>query len=390
MVAHSRYGFSSSDRWMKCPASIRMSAGLPNPSNDAAALGTAVHSVGELCIAMGINPKDCIGLTFNGIVIDDRASDGALLYKNVANNITLQTGVKPLLEQRVTMSSLGRTDVFGTSDLVFLVLHQRKLIIGDYKNGYGYVDVNDNSQLAGYGVATLDTFNFWDLVDTVECVIVQPNYDHVEGPVRTVSYTIAEMRQWQQRYAEAVRRADDPNEKPVAGEHCHYCLAQANCRARMEYTLKSAYTDVPLYEISIGELEQIYEESASVKRFLDAVGERILREARDGKKFVNYKLVETYDRASVDDEPGLIAEAKKHGVDPLKLYLNPRLKGKTEAKKLLPLAVVNKFYKAPPPTTTVVHITNNRPEVRVGKADGVFTPIEQPRPSVDGVFGSLV
>lgn len=396
MAAHSKYSFSSSDRWMAypgkngCPASIRMSKGYPNITNDAAELGTAVHSLGEFAIALGLNPKECVGLKFNGIQVNDKMAEDASLYRNFSDNLTLQTGVKPLIEQRVVMSSLGRTDVFGTSDLTHIALPMRKVFTSDYKNGRGLVEVHDNSQLAGYSVATLDTFNLWDKVDEVTNTIIQPNYDHIEGPIRSVTYTIPELREWQQRYAIAVRRADDPNEKPVAGEHCHYCHAQANCRARAEYAMKTAYTDTPLYQLSLGELELIYSERQSVKKWLESVEERMLKEARNGAEFKAFKLVESYSRASVDDTEGLIKEAVRLGVDPLKLYLDPRLKGKTEAAKLLPANVVKQFYKVAPPTTTIVEMTNNRPAARIGNAVGVFAPINEVRPSAEGVFGAVV
>lgn len=390
MATHSKYGFSSSDRWMKCPATIRMSAGLPNPTNEPAELGTAVHGLGEFSIALGVNPKRCIGTKFNGILVTEKMAEDASVYRNFSDNLTLTTGVKPLLEQRVTMSSLGRTDVFGTSDLTHIALGMRKVFTSDYKNGRGLVEVHDNSQLAGYSVATLDTFNLWDKVDEVTNTIIQPNYDHIDGPIRSVTYTIPELREWQQRYAIAVRRADDPNEKPVAGEHCHYCLAQANCRARAEYTMKTAYTDVPLYQLSLGELEMIYSERQSVRKWLEAVEERMLKEGRNGAEFKAFKLVESFSRATVDNPEGLIKEAVKHGVDPLKLYLDPRLKGKTEAAKLLPANVVKQYYKVSPPTTTIVEMSNNRPAVRIGNAVGIFSTIQEPRPSAEGIFGAIV
>jgi hypothetical protein len=390
MAAHSVYSFSASDRWMKCPAAIRMSAGYPNTTNDAAELGTAVHMLGEFCIKIGCSPKHCIGMKFNGIVVTEKMAEDASLYRNFSDNLTLQTGVKPLIEQRVVMSSLGRTDVYGTSDLTHIALSMRKVFTSDYKNGYGLVDVNDNSQLAGYSVATLDTFDLWDKVDEVVNTIIQPNYHHIDGPIRSVVYTIPELRQWQQRYAIAVKRAEDPNEKPVAGEHCHYCPAQANCRARLEYALNIAYTDVPLNEVSVGELERLYSEVGSVETWLKAIKGRMLTEARNGVNFKAFKLVESYSRANVDDVAGLVKEAAAAGVDVTRLYHDPKVKGKTECKKFLPANLIDKYFKVPPKSTTVVDMTDNRPAVRVGKAEGIFAPIDEPRPSAEGIFGAIV
>lgn len=392
MTVHSVYSFSSSHRWIACPASIRMSKGIPNTTNDAAERGTAEHLLGEFCISIGVAPADCLGLTFNNIIVDRDMVEGATLYKNVVESLSLRYGAKPLLEQRVVMSSLGRLDVYGTSDCTHIATEQRILHTTDYKGGRGVVHVDDNSQTVGYSIATLDTFGLWDKVDKVVNTIVQPHYDHIQGPVRHVEYTIEQLKQWQLVFAGAVSKADDPTTKPVAGEHCHYCPRSANCRARMEYTLKYAYTDCPVDSISIGELETIYQESRSVKRFLEDVEKRVLDEARNGASFKNFKLVESYSRAICHDEKGLLEIAKQAGVDPVKLFLDPRLVGKTKAAELLPKDIVNRFYRVPPVSSTVVPLTDKRPAMRVGKAIGIFQPLNQQedRPTAENVFTPII
>lgn len=387
-MAHSTYGFSKSYMFMSCPASLRMSKGYHNATNPQAELGTAVHELGEFCIALGIQPSSCIGLTFNDFVTDQQMVDGATLYKNVVDDLSIRYGVAPLLEERVVMSSLGRTDVYGTSDVTHIALNHRALHTSDYKNGYGCVEVEDNSQTAGYSVATLDTFDLWDKVDTVYNTIIQPNYGHIQGPVRTVEYSIADMVEWREKYRVAVLRADDPNEKPVAGEWCHYCPAQANCRARMEYTLDKAYTDTPIENISVTELEVIYRETGSIKKFLDMVAGRMLEEGRNGVDFKDFKLVKSYPRAVCEDEKGLLKIAGELGVAD-KLYLNPKLVGKTKAMAVLPKQIVNQFYRVPPASSTLVKNSDNRPALRVGKANGIFAPINEPRPDATGVFGKV-
>lgn len=366
-----------------------MSKGYPNVSNGAADLGTAVHEVGEFCIALGIDTKECIGLKFNNITVDNKMAEDAALYKNVVKDFSLRYGVAPLLEQRVTLDVPGRSDVYGTSDVTHIALNQRILHTSDYKNGYGLVEVEDNSQTAGYSVATLDTFKLWDKVDSVANTIIQPNYDHVNGPVRTVVYTMDEMREWKAKFQRSVMLADDPNQKPNAGEWCHYCPAQANCRARMEYVLSKAYTDTPFRNISLGELELLYREKGSVLKFMEKVEERMLDEARKGAIFQDFKLVKSYSRASCDNVDGLLQEAKNRGVDPMKLFLDPRLVGKTKAAELLPKTIVEQFYRTPPPSTALVPMSNNRPAICVGKATGIFSPIKPLQPSASGIFGKI-
>lgn len=373
-----------------CPASIRMSAGYPNKSNPAAELGTAAHALGETCIALGVIPHDMIGLTVENHEVTEKMADDVSLYVNVINDLSGRYGVKPLLEQRVVMSSLGRTDVYGTSDCIFIVPGQRLCHVIDYKNGYGLVEADDNSQGLGYATATLDTYDLWDKVDTITVTIVQPNGGHISGPVRNATYTVAEVAQWREKYRRSVTLAEDPGQKPRAGEWCHWCPAQANCRARMEQALKIAYTDVPLAEISLGELEVIYKEIGSAKKFLDMVADRMLDEARNGHNMTDYKLVKSYPRAKVEDKAGFIAAAKACGVNETDLYNNPLLIGKTKAKKLLPKQIVDKYYLTPPPSTTLVEMNDNRPAVRVSdnSAKGVFSNRAEPAKSAVGVFSN--
>jgi hypothetical protein len=389
-MSHSIYSFSSSHRWIEgaCPASVKKSRGYPNISNPAAELGTAVHALGEFCIRLGINPNDCIDLTFENHKVNHKMADDASMYFNVINDLSLRYGVKPILEGKVAITSVAGGKVYGTSDCNFIVLPQRIVHIIDYKNGYMPVEIVGHSQTSGYGVATLDTYDLWDKVDTVVNTVIQPNGNHIEGPVRTTIQTIGQMREWRDKFGRSVELAES-NTKPVAGEHCTYCPAQANCRARMEYTLQSAYINCAPEDLSLGEVEAIYREIGSVKVFHAKIEARMLEEARKGEIFKDYKLVKSYPRAKCENVEGLLAEAKIRGIDPLKFYLDPNLIGITRAKKLLPEDIVKQFYKSPPPGTALVGMKHSQPAIRVGKATG-FTPIGRiDTPSLAGVFTKI-
>jgi hypothetical protein len=71
MGAHATRSASGNKRWMNCPGSIRLSAGRPNESSEAARLGTAAHGLGEYCLNHRIQPLDMIG----GVVYLDEHED---------------------------------------------------------------------------------------------------------------------------------------------------------------------------------------------------------------------------------------------------------------------------------------------------------------------------
>lgn len=371
--AHSKFSFSGSHRWIEdaCPASVRMSQGYPEQSNPSAERGTAAHGLGEFVLRLGFDIRQMLGMEFNNIAVDYKMIDDVFVYTSYVNQMTAKYGTKPLLEQRVVMSSLGRDDVYGTLDLGFIVLRDRTLEIGDYKNGYATVEVLNNSQEIGYSIATMDTFDLWDKIDTVKNTIVQPNGNHIDGPVRSATYPISVMYDWQAKYKRSVALAEDKSQKPKAGEHCYYCPAQANCRARIEWVLDHAYVTVPFDELSIPELELIYREIGSTKVFLEKVEERVFNLAMRGRRFDGYKVVQSYGRAECKDESALVDEAVALGKTHDQLY-NTKLKSKTDLKRVLPHNVVNKHFISPEPGKKLVPMHDNSPAIRIQPATEAF------------------
>ena len=366
MSEHSIFSFSGSHVWMEgyCPASIRKSKGYPDLTNPAAEKGTSAHELGEFVTAIGCNIRDCLGMTFNNIDVNHKMIDDVSIYTSYLADKSIQNNVKPLLEQRVTMTSMGRNDVFGTSDANFLAIEHGTLEIVDYKNGYGVVEADNNPQTAGYGVATLDTFDLWDKVHIVITTIVQPNGNHRDGPIRKAIYNINQMREWQDKYRRSIALAEDKTQKPNAGEWCHYCKAQANCRARIEYIMEVAYTNVPFDELSIGELEIIYRNISGIKVFLEKVQNRVLGLAMNGRKFEDYKVVASYGKTTCKDEKALVEYAFSEGHESNDLY-NIKLKSKTDLKRILPLKVINEYFVSPEPGKKLVPMHDNSPALRI-------------------------
>ena len=60
---HAILGASSSHRWLACPGSIRLSAGMPNTGSVYAEEGTAAHELAEKCLNLGHDAADHLGET---------------------------------------------------------------------------------------------------------------------------------------------------------------------------------------------------------------------------------------------------------------------------------------------------------------------------------------
>lgn len=390
-MLHSVYSFSSASRWFEdaCPGSIRATRGISSGTNPAAELGTAAHELGEYCIRYGVQPKDCIGMQFGTytndelpIVVDEAMCEAVELYVGYANDLAIRTGVKPDLEKRVVMSSLGRTDVYGTSDFTLFDAVNRTLYISDYKHGYGIVDVPNNKQLIGYAIATLDTLGVWQQVDNVVTTIIQPRKQHIDGCIRSHTYTTTELVNWQSRFANSIRLAEDPTTPLKAGDHCLWCV-KARCRARFNYVLDVAYPDAPDDELTATEVGVIYNQLGLLRKFADRIeDEQLVITKQTGQVPEGYKPVKAIKWAKVEDEQGLVNAVIAEGIDPDVLY-DKKLKGKTKVKKVIPAKIANKYFIVPPAGTTLAKLTDNRPAIRVGSAEGVFTPMQ---PTTNGVF----
>ncbi|CAL9970539.1 exonuclease [Vibrio phage D63] len=376
MTQHSVYSFSGAHRWFEeaCSASIRLTRGIPNTTNPAAELGTAAHELGEFCIKWGSHPKDCIGMTFNDHIVDEQMTDAVELYTGYANDLSIRTGCKPDLEKRVVMTSLGRTDVYGTSDFTLADYANRTLYVSDYKHGFGLVDVVNNKQLIAYAIATLDTLDQWAMFDKVVTTIIQPRRQHADGCIRSATYTTQELVNWQQRYARSIQLAEDPNTPAKAGAHCQYC-PKVRCRTRFEYVLNLVAPDAPDDELTDKEVGIIYANREVITAFMTKIeGLQLQTTRKTGYVPEGYKPVKAIQRAKVEDEKGLLKAVEAENIDTRVLY-EDKLKSKTALKKVLPAKILNKYFIVPPSSVSIAKMNDNRPAVNVGKASGVFTPV---------------
>lgn len=360
-----------------CPASIRMSKRYPSSTSAAAEQGTAAHEMREFCLKLGVQPQSCLGMFFNGYEVDQEMVDGVSIDVNYVRRLEIEYGVKPLLEKRVAMSSLGRNDVYGTGDTLFISRKKRIAHVIDFKYGRGVVEIDNNSQCQGYGVSTLDTFDLWNEVDEVHTTIVQPRYQHSHGPIRTQVYTIDEMDQIADKFYRSVLLADDPTTKPNAGKWCKWCPARGNCRARMMRTLETAYRGQPIEEISTEELEILLGDIPSVNSQLDELKAEAVRRARGGQRYQDWKLVESRPRATCTNEKQLIVDASKEGIKIERLY-DKKLKSRSSAQKVLPPKLVEKYYVSPPASDTLVPMSDKRVAKVVGHVSkGTFGKVSK-------------
>jgi hypothetical protein len=220
-TAHAPLSPSSATRWTNCPGSYAAEQAFPaGAPGFAAEQGTAVHALFAQCLATGAPPDR---LTSDPVILSPLVEALALTRRIIA-------GRAVLLETRLSALP-GLPTVWGTCDVaVFDHLYQLAAII-DLKFG-SYAVPADSLQLAIYAV--LAGARFGVSTGGVTTWIVQPRAPHLQGPVRGVHYTRADLAAVEQHIRAAAARSAVPEAPRRPGEWCTFCRAAVSCETRQQ------------------------------------------------------------------------------------------------------------------------------------------------------------
>ena len=230
--SHAPLSPSSAFRWTACPISPRLARTLPSPpAGDAAQAGTLLHSTYErkLYGGPGLQPAEVAELERLGVrqtlavsVLDAGIeATQALLKQHNIRHIALETRVDP-------GAAIGRSDFWGTADLLGANEEEKTLVVLDFKTGRHPVAVQDNLQLLSYALGALDTITFEPL--RIVLAIVQPV---AFGAVaQTQSITLDVLDRFSEWIGERAFATDDPTAQPQpSAEACRFCPARSICPA---------------------------------------------------------------------------------------------------------------------------------------------------------------
>lgn len=233
-AAHARLGPSGAHRWLRCPASIPLSEKLPPRSGGAAAAaGTVMHAVFErrlldkhdfTCEEIDLLAQfDVVEWRARMIVNQAEVAARCVLKENNLTEFLVETRVDP-------GAVIGRTDFWGTADLIAADKSTSTLLVGDLKTGRGRVEVEFNDQLLAYAVGAEVLLDFTPR--RVLLAIFQPPVYGTRAAVwETTTETLSEFS----RYAgERARITDSKLVVPTpSDEACQWCPARAVCPAHI-------------------------------------------------------------------------------------------------------------------------------------------------------------
>jgi hypothetical protein len=214
---------SAAARWSVCPVSSTVAQLYPNDESEASTKGDYAHDQLETAILFGI---------MEPVTEDEDLNENlAVVMEWIAQQrASYGPDCKVYAEE---VYDIPETGEFGTADVTFVspeVLH-----IADYKNGYVVVDVHGNEQMLTYLLGAIARHG---PRRRMYISVLQPNASHIDGPIRTVEVTQADIEAWRAKIAWSIANPD----VAVAGKHCKksYCPHRGNCAAFLAYAQTEA------------------------------------------------------------------------------------------------------------------------------------------------------
>lgn len=284
MSEHARLAPSAASRWMSCPGSITLSEKAlelvgPQPQNDAAALGTALHEVAELCLLDGEqNFEDHVGKVYNGVRILADHEHRVQPYIDYCRELDGDHYV----ETRAKINE----HCWGTAD--HSACQPGRLVVTDLKTGTGVkVFARYNPQLMLYALGSYLEYNPIYEFETFTIVVSQPALDHHDE----FEFNLEDMEEFIIKVADATAAVfdDDPALNPSESA-CRWCPARPICPALEELTRVEALSDFKA--MTAAEIGEALERIPMLKAWIAAIQDFAKELMLEGVEVPGKKVVE--------------------------------------------------------------------------------------------------
>lgn len=382
---HSKYSPSGAGRWVNCPASINFVKSLkkvPSGPNVYAEEGTAAHDLAEFCLEENISPAQCVGKTFNRHIVNDEMARHVEKYTSyIQGAVTWDSTL--WVENRLSLEPI-HNEMFGKADAI--IVSEDALEIVDLKYGKGViVEVENNLQLSLYAIGALfhlanHGHKYKDDFE-VKLTIAQPRAQHPQGPIRSTTLTVAQLRDIKSKVKTALtvsQRSDAPF--GPSPNTCRWCEGAPACKALANYNLQQAkieFADLvdspltfkqkltPTNALTNEELAQILKHSKAIEQWLKAAVERATMLLRAEEDVPGYKLVYGRSNRAWLHESEVYSRLEEYGTDLERLY-EKKFLSPTKAEKELTDAeweLVKDLVYKPSGRVTVAPESDARPAV---------------------------
>ena len=344
MTAHAILSASGSKRWLTCTPSARLEATLPEPKKGAGAFdfsqeGTMAHSLAEIKLRHHFGHIGIEEYEREYEIIKNTPYYDEDFEANVDNYVLyvrsqVGDGDTPLFEQRVDFSDWV-PDGFGTADVVILSKHSIRVI--DLKFGKGVpVSALDNTQLRLYALGAYSKFkeDFPELKE-VSYTIHQPRLDSIS----TDGTSVSKLVDWANYFVKPkAKKAWAGSGEFLPGDHCQFCRAKAQCRARSDFNnelAKLEFKDPPL--LTEEEFSQVLTQAQNLRTWVNDVEEFALTRAVEQEIVPpGYKLSTTVTHRKISDHELAAVVLKEKGMNEEVIWEPRKLKSIAALEKLGP------------------------------------------------------
>lgn len=323
MSEHSVLSASAASRWASCPISVLGTEG--SKSNEAAAEGTAMHTLAEVVLrggawpALGTKLAAVEGFEFE---LTEERLNSVRLYTDYVQSLPWMAPYS--VEGRMHYGraldtphnlTFGTADVFGfTEDAGGVALR-----IIDAKFGRKAVVSAENLQGALYANGVLETLLPLRLPRShaVVIVIMQPRTSSRPQEWHTTVGWLEDKAQEMRPAAQAAIRfhagtqtaADLTSFPELPGKHCTYCKRRADCKSFTD-KVKSLATPGKAVEWN----PTVFAMTDAIKGYLDDLNAMVLDEAAQGRRLPGSKVVRGKRGAAVLRVPDTVIRERAIGL----------------------------------------------------------------------------
>lgn len=241
MAEHALLSASSAHRWLKCTAAPRLEAQFPSSTSQYAEEGTLAHSVCELHVQREFNELKT--RSFNAKLKklmehplfkeEMLTTAGVYVQYLKEKSLTFENPPYVVSEVKVDLSEYI-PEGFGTCDCV--MIGGNTLHITDYKHGQGVkVSAKGNEQMRYYALGAWLRYRMFYDIKFVSMAIIQPR---LPGDPEEDLMPIEDLLAWGEYNKPIAQCAFDGTDTEfVAGDHCRFCRAKDQCRARARHNM---------------------------------------------------------------------------------------------------------------------------------------------------------
>jgi hypothetical protein len=367
--AHAKLSASGSKRWLTCTPSAQLELQFPDTTSTFAEEGTWAHEYAELLLTDFLFKMDVKLFTrrLDNVMSETFAS--AENYEAVESYVSFVQGrIKQvreknpsalvMLEQKVDFSEWV-PEGFGTADVV--IVDDGLLEVIDLKFGKGVqVDAKGNTQLALYALGAWSSYQMLYDIERVRVTIMQPRLNHIS----TDEFDLAQLLSWAQDTVKPkAQMAMNGEGEYVPGDHCRFCKARFQCRARAKEAIEQDFKEPAL--LTDDEIADLLLKVEQIEKWASDIQEYARSKAEQGTKFAGWKLVEGRSVRKYANPEQVALRLFAEGYGEADIY-ERELKGITAMEKTLGkkrfAELVADLIAKPPGKPTLVLESDKRPE----------------------------